>query len=163
MRLDIPKDLRSRLNRVVRRGGRNEVGGVLMAEQIEPGNFKLVDFTVDHQAGGTAHFVRSVDEHRVALERFFSRTGADYGRFNYLGEWHSHPNHVPIPSREDIRSMEGLVKGEGDISFAVLIVVRAGWRRLAMSATLFERGRSPCAVTIVDPSGGRWWSRREGL
>ena len=155
MRLEIPRELRRRLRREVRRGGRNEVGGVLMAEQVEPGHFRLVDFTVDGQVGGAAHFVRSVEHHRAALEGFFARTGADYGRFNYLGEWHSHPNHVPVPSLEDVRSMEGLVLGERDISFAVLIVVRVRWFDLLMSATLFERGRPPRAVAVDGGSGRR--------
>ncbi len=121
-----------------------------MAEQIKPGHFRLVEFTVDGQVGGAAHFVRSVDDHRAALEGFFSRTGANYGRFNYLGEWHSHPNHIPIPSLEDVRSMEGLVDGERDIPFAVLVVVRAKWYGLLMSATLFQRGRPPCRVEVGD-------------
>jgi proteasome lid subunit RPN8/RPN11 len=121
-----------------------------MAEQIAPGHFKLVDFTLDEQVGGAAHFVRSVENHRVALEGFFARTGADYGRFNYLGEWHSHPNHPPIPSAEDIRSMEGLVDGERDIPFAVLIVARVHGRTLQMSATLFEKGSLPSPVSVDD-------------
>ena len=150
MRLDIPKVLRSRLRRAVRRGGRNEVGGVLMAEEITPGHFRLVDFTVDGQVGGAAHFVRSVEEHRLALEEFYSRTGANYGRFNYLGEWHSHPNHIPVPSSEDVRSMQGIVHSNGNIPFAVLVIARAKWWGLQMSATLFERNRAPCAVEIGD-------------
>jgi proteasome lid subunit RPN8/RPN11 len=150
--LEISSNLRQRLHDTVRRGKRNEVGGVLMAEQIAPGHFRLVDFTLDEQVGGAAHFVRSVDDHRAALEGFFARTGADYGRFNYLGEWHSHPNHLPIPSPEDIRSMEGLVHGERDIPFAVLIVVRARGRGLMMSATLFERGKLPSPVAVADSS-----------
>lgn len=152
MRLEISSNLRQRLRDTVRRGKRNEVGGVLMAEQIAPGHFRLVDFTLDEQVGGAGHFVRSVDDHRAALEGFFARTGADYGRFNYLGEWHSHPNHLPIPSPEDIRSMEGLVHGERDIPFAVLIVVRARGRGLMMSATLFERGKLPSLVAVGDGS-----------
>jgi len=114
-----------------------------MAEQLAPGDFRLVDFTVDSQRGSAAHFVRSVDDHQKALAHFFERTGHDYSRFNYLGEWHSHPNHQPIPSCEDIASMESLVQGERDIDFAVLLVVRKRWLGLKMSATLFDRRGQP--------------------
>lgn len=119
-----------------------------MAEQIEPGSFRLIDFSVDSRTGGAAHFVRSVEDHRAALETFFERTGADYARFNYLGEWHSHPNHLPVPSSEDVLSMENLVSGERDIHFAVLLIVRATWRRLACTATLFEQGTDPTTISL---------------
>lgn len=119
-----------------------------MAEQLEPGHFRLVDFTLDQKTGGAAHFVRSVEEHRLALAEFFDRTGSEFARFNYLGEWHSHPNHMPVPSREDIGSMESLVHGEGDIPFALLLIVRARWSGMSLSATLFRRDAPPVPVDV---------------
>jgi proteasome lid subunit RPN8/RPN11 len=148
MKLAMPRGIGTRLHQVVRTAGRQEIGGVLMAEQIEPGSFRLVDFSVDSRRGGAAHFVRSVEDHQEALQDFFDRTGADYSRFNYLGEWHSHPNHPPVPSREDEASMYDLVAGERDIPFAVLLIVRAARRALTCTATLFERGASPARVRL---------------
>lgn len=155
MRLVLPKDVRVRLHDAVKGAGAVEIGGILMAEQLAPGEFLIVDFTIDAQTGGAAHFVRSVDDHRIALSDFFDRTGSDFKRFNYLGEWHSHPNHPPVPSSEDLSSMEDLVAGERDIPFAILLVVRAHWQRLSLSATLFEQGLEPRPVTIdIGPAGG---------
>lgn len=148
MRLEFPKPLRSQLRREIGRAGRLEIGGILMAEQLAPGDFRLVDFTVDSQRGSAAHFVRSVSDHQRALAKFFESTGCDYSRFNYLGEWHSHPNHLPIPSREDLASMESLVRGERDIEFAVLLIVRKRWLGLMMSATLFDRESDPQAIEV---------------
>ncbi|KQM26495.1 MULTISPECIES: Mov34/MPN/PAD-1 family protein [unclassified Sphingomonas] len=150
MKVALLADVRQRLHSSVRAAGCLEIGGVLMAEQIAPGHFHIVDFTVDGRTGGAAHFVRSVDDHRAALTEFFSGTGSDFGRFNYLGEWHSHPNHPPVPSFEDITSMESLVCGERDIPFAVLLIVQAASATLASSATLFERGKRPVPVTMCD-------------
>ncbi len=144
----MPGEFRKRLHRVVKKAGRREIGGVLMAEQIEPGSFRLVEFSVDSLTGGAAHFVRSVEDHQAALESFFERTGADYARFNYLGEWHSHPNHLPVPSTEDARSMENLVSGERNIPFAVLLVVRATWRGLACTATMFQQRLAPTRISL---------------
>lgn len=150
MRLFLSEDVRKRLHGAVRAAGRLEIGGVIMAEQMEPGFFSVVDFTTDECTGSAAHFVRSVDEHRAALTNFFERTGSDFGRFNYLGEWHSHPNHPPVPSTEDVSSMRSLVSGERDIPFAVLLIVRAGRRTLACTATLFERDGEPRPITMCD-------------
>lgn len=148
MKLAMPRAFRTRLHEVVAKAGRREVGGVLMAEQIEPGSFRLVDFSVDSRAGGAAHFVRSMEDHQEALGAFFERTGADYGRFNYLGEWHSHPNHVPLPSGEDTASMRDLVGGERDIPFAVLLIVRATKGSLMCTATLFEHDGNATEVSL---------------
>jgi len=148
MKLVLPREVRKRLHTAVKKAGRREIGGVLMAEQIEPGSFRLVDFSVDSHTGGAAHFVRSVEAHQAALSSFFEKTGTEYGRFNYLGEWHSHPNHLPIASLEDSISMESLVAGERDIPFAMLLVVRSDWFSLACSATMFAQSVAPTPVSI---------------
>ena len=148
MIIELPAPLRRNLKRRVWRAGRCEIGGILMAEQIEPGRFRLAEFTVDNRRGSAAHFVRSVDEHRRALEDFFLRTRSNFSRFNYIGEWHSHPNHLPVPSAQDIRSMQSLVEGENDIPFAVLLIVRTKWLGLMLSATLFQRDGEPAPIDV---------------
>ena len=95
-----------------------------MGEQIVPGHFRIVDLSIDSEAGGRAHFVRSPEAHSEALGTFFERTGNAYDRFNYLGEWHSHPRFPVTPSVQDTASMTELVNGERDIDFAVLLIVR---------------------------------------
>lgn len=155
MKVEFPNPLRDRMRKALSQARRCEIGGILMAEQIEAGHFRLVDFTIDEVTGGAAHFVRSVEDHRGALSGFFERTASDYGRFNYLGEWHSHPNHLPIPSSTDIASMQELVRGEREIPFAMLLIVRAAWwRRMLVSATLFQRDRAPERIEIIDRAEG---------
>ena len=80
-----------------------------MGEQLAPGDFRLLDVTVAKRTGGPAHFERSAQEHGKELEGFFGDTGRDFGRFNYLGEWHSHPSDLPLPSGKDILSMRELL------------------------------------------------------
>lgn len=154
MRVEFPKAVRAQMRKALSRAGRREIGGVLMAEQIEAGRFRIVDFSLDAEIGGAAHFVRSVEHHHAALSEFYERTESDFSRFNYLGEWHSHPNHLPIPSTTDVMSMASLVEGERDIPFALLLIVRATWwRRMAMSATLFQQGRPPEPAEILTGEG----------
>lgn len=121
-----------------------------MAEQLQPGTFRIVDFSIDSVTGSAAHFVRSVEHHEKTLNEFYEKTGADYSRFNYLGEWHSHPNHVPLPSSVDIASMEQLIYGERNIPFAMLLIVRkAWWRRIVCSATLFQQNSTPEPIEVI--------------
>lgn len=151
MRIKVADDVRSRLRSALRCAGRREIGGVLMGEQIEPGHFRIVDLSIDKEAGGRAHFVRSPEAHAEALAAFFERTGNEYSRFNYLGEWHSHPRFPVAPSVQDAASMIELVHGERGIDFAVLLIVRLHWwQSIASSCTLFCRGDDPSPVDILE-------------
>src|SRR5262245_2536321 len=103
MKLLVPTRIARRLARELRRAGHREIGGVLMGEHIGDDAFRVADMTVQRSGGSQTCFVRRPHEHKRALDRFFERTGGDYARFNYLGEWHSHPSFAPVPSGTDLR------------------------------------------------------------
>jgi len=150
MKVELTKDVLKRMMSCLAKAKRREIGGILMAEQVEPGEFRIVDFSLDDITGSAAHFVRSPEHHRTALDDFFARTGNDYARYNYLGEWHSHPNHDPFPSSTDILSMQDLLDEERSISFAILLIVKRGWwRRFLCSVTFFRQGEEPCDIQVI--------------
>jgi proteasome lid subunit RPN8/RPN11 len=148
MNLILPRDIRSLVRAELRKAGRREIGGLLMAEQIKPNEFRVVQITVDQNAGSAIHFERRSRQHNEALADFFGKTGGDYGRFNYLGEWHSHPSFSTIPSLTDIESMQELVQEPG-IEFAVLMIVRLNLQLwLSVHAELFTRIGTRSVVKI---------------
>ncbi len=114
------------LKRELRAAGSNEIGGVLAAEQVGDGCFLVVDLSV--QRNGThSHFERDPVEHRKFIQRFHERMGHPPERFNYLGEWHSHPTYPATPSEVDFRQMQGLVEDtEQKSTFLVLVIVKLG-------------------------------------
>lgn len=145
----LPQTIRNQMKDALRRAGRREIGGILMGEEIGSGNFTIVDFSLDEVSGERAHFVRDIEHHSQALQGFFERTGYDYRRFNYLGEWHSHPGFSARPSVTDILAMQELVNDERGIDFGVLLIVKlAFFRRLATSMSLHRRGYNPEAVEL---------------
>lgn len=151
MRVEISNRVREKLRKALRASGCREIGGVLMGEQIAPGHFKVVDLSIDSQTGGRAHFVRDPEAHAEALAAFFHETGHQYDRFNYLGEWHSHPRFSVNPSTQDVDSMIDLVQGERGIDFAVLLIVRLQWWRwISCSCTLFCRNAKPVPVDLLE-------------
>ncbi len=151
MQVEIARDVKVRLRKALWAAGHREIGGVLMGEQIEPGHFKIVDLSIDQETGGKAHFVRSPEAHSEALDAFFQRTNNNYDRFNYLGEWHSHPRLPLAPSLQDVRSMIDLIQGEREIDFAVLLIVRLEWwHSIASTCTMFRRGFAPSSVEILE-------------
>src|SRR5690349_16307226 len=145
MQTGLAAEIETKLRRALRSAGRSEIGGMLFAEQLEPGKFRVVDLSVDLHSGSQASFRRDPTAHEQALNAFFDRTNRDFSRFNYLGEWHSHPSFSTRPSAEDVATMTELVTNERSvIAFAVLLIVRLRFRFwLDQSWTVFERGHPP--------------------
>jgi proteasome lid subunit RPN8/RPN11 len=121
----IPSSVAQRLAEVLKRRGLTESGGILMGEHVSAEEFRIVDFTVPHAKGTFASFLRIPQFHLRGLKQFFRRTGNDYRKFNYIGEWHSHPAFSTRPSDCDLAAMHALVNDAAmGATFAVLMVVR---------------------------------------
>lgn len=120
----LPAEVASRLVAALRRAGEREIGGILMGEYLAPGSFRVAEATIQPHGGSFAAFLRSLGSALDPLRRFFARTGYDYRRFNYLGEWHSHPSFVLEPSVPDVCSMLEIVEDpQVGATFAVLMIV----------------------------------------
>src|SRR5690242_9125070 len=102
MELRIHPDQLLMLASALARNGSREIGGVLVGEHVAPNIFRLVDLSVQEHGGTAACFVRRPEHHKPFLDDFFLRTGKNYERFNYLGEWHSHPSFPAVPSHVDV-------------------------------------------------------------
>lgn len=106
--------------------GRKEIGGVLFGEQIAEGDFRIVEATRQRFFGGTATtFKRRGGAARKDILDLHKKFGGDSERFNYLGEWHSHPCAPAMPSLQDEVTMYELLADQGDaVNFLVLIIVK---------------------------------------
>jgi proteasome lid subunit RPN8/RPN11 len=153
MRLNLRPNHISKLKRELMRAGSHEIGGVLGGEHVGPDEFDLVDFSVQRSGGNRSCFVRRPRQHRRFLRRFFDRTGHSYERFNYLGEWHSHPSFEARPSAVDIVQMMNIVNDpDQSAMFAVLLIVRLDAPgELELSATFFRRSTDaePADVAVL--------------
>ncbi len=150
MQLLMPSEVQRKMRGHLFRAGRREIGGMIMGEEVDDRTFKIVDFSVDATSGTNSNFVRDANQHDEALDAFFKKTGADYRRFNYLGEWHSHPSFSVYPSLQDVHVMQDLVDGSGGVDFAVLFIARTRWFWwFECSAHLFMRDHAPTVVEVV--------------
>ena len=117
---------------------------MLFAEQLAVAHFRVVDFSLSAHSGSRTTFVRDPKQHRQALDDFFCRTGHDFSRFNYLGEWHSHPSFSTHPSLDDIETMTDLVENNEETTFAALMIVRLRFHLwMDYTFTVFARGAAP--------------------
>ncbi len=135
----LPTNIQKKLIPTLEKAGAREIGGVLMGEHIDEAKFRIVDLTIQKQFGNALFFLRLVRDAVGSLKKFFKQTGYNYRKFNYLGEWHSHPTFPPIPSQQDIQSMQEIVTdSDTGANFAVLIIVRLKTpQEIEATATVF--------------------------
>lgn len=139
MKIKMPHDILDKFVSSLKKAGKNEIGGILMGEHISENEFRIVDITVQRLYGTIASFTRLVDNFIQPLKSFFKRTSFVYSKFNYLGEWHSHPSYEPVPSNKDILSMLQIVQDKDvGANFAVLIIVKLdNLGKLILSGTVY--------------------------
>jgi proteasome lid subunit RPN8/RPN11 len=138
MTILLPSAIAQRLVTALRDAREREIGGVLLGEHVAEGVFRIVDLTIQKRGGTFATFVRRLDNALQAIRLFFQRTKHDYRRFNYLGEWHSHPSFAPVPSGKDQRSMIDIVR-DPDVGalFVVLMIAKLCDSQLVATATVY--------------------------
>lgn len=120
----LPPEIRVRVVDALVRARDREIGGVLMAEHTGVDFFTVREITI-HRRDALASFVRHLQDAIGGIRMFFQRTGHEYARFNYLGEWHSHPLFSTEPSSKDDASMREIVLDAAvGANFVVLLVLK---------------------------------------
>ncbi len=139
MKIHLPVDIQKKLISALEKAGNQEIGGVLMGEHIAEAEFRIVDLTIQEQFGSVTFFIRLVTDIVKPLKGFFKQTRYNYKKFNYLGEWHSHPLFSPVPSKKDIQSMQEIVTdSDTGANFVILLIVRLkDVREIEATATIF--------------------------
>lgn len=132
-----------------RRSGILETGGMLFGEHVADEEFRILEATVAGR-GTPSQFVRALVPGLLRLERFFRRTKHDYARFNYLGEWHSHPRFPLVPSWKDDSSMREIVcDPRTGARFVILLLVTVHQNALRARGFLYEAGIGREEVSIL--------------
>lgn len=124
LRLTVPRDVQETLRRALRKAAERECGGVLMGEHVGVNHFVVRDVTVQ-KPGAIASFIRSLTGTLKAIKRFCRSNKDDFTRFNYLGEWHSHPLFSVQPSAQDHATMRDIAMDTRvGANFVVLLIFR---------------------------------------
>ena len=143
MQLLLPPEVTRKLLAALQKAEQHEIGGVLMGEHVAESVFRVRDLTVQYHGGSFAAFWRVVQDVLMPLRNFFRATGHNFQRFNYLGEWHSHPSFIPEPSATDHRTMRDMIEDPKlGAHFVVLMVVKLDEaHQLHGSVTVYQPGR----------------------
>lgn len=154
MRMRLANDQLDKLKPALGQAGAKETGGQLFGEQLAPSDFRITEVVVQARRGTFARFMVDLLEASRNALRFFDRTHHQYKRFNYIGEWHSHPSFEVKPSSTDVETMVKLVtdpafKG----SFAILMIVRIDGDHVSKGAWLFDPQGTMRAIDLETDSG----------
>jgi integrative and conjugative element protein (TIGR02256 family) len=151
MQLLLAPQVIKRLQRELHRARGQEIGGLLMGEHLRDELFRLVEISVQRSGGSQGCFIRNPSNHQAQLRKFFARTGEDYTRFNYLGEWHSHPSFEPIPSTTDIQTMQSIVDDPTvGVNFLVLLIAKlSSNKQIEATAMAFRACTPPIFVALL--------------
>lgn len=156
MRVRLTGDQNARLAAALVRAGRREIGGQLYGEQLAPSDFVVTELTIQARPGTISRFLVDLIQAARDSIRFFDRTDHRYTRYNYIGEWHSHPSYAVQPSGVDAATMRALVRDPQFVgSFAVLMIVRMDEERLTAGAWLFDPRGMEGAITLELDYDGR--------
>ena len=151
MKILLPETIVDQLTLALQQAGKQEIGGILMGEHVGENVFRVKAITVQTHGGTFITFKRVVQSFLAPLRRFFRDTGYNYTKFNYLGEWHSHPAFSPEPSSTDSETMWELVQDtEVGATFAVLLVLRLeSTNHLKGSATFYLPNQQRFAGELI--------------
>lgn len=125
MKILLPESIVQKLTLALKKADSREIGGILMGEHLSKGVFRVKELTIQEHGGTYFSFVRQLKNILNPLRLFFYKTGYNYKKYNYLGEWHSHPEFTPEPSICDSETMWEIVNDpEMGANFVVLMIVR---------------------------------------
>jgi len=150
MNVIVPGEISNRVRGELEKAGSREIGGILLGEHTNENEFKISEITIQKTGGGLAFFERIARCVIEPLKRFFARTDYNYKRFNYLGEWHSHPSFSPYPSAVDHSTMQELIMDdEFGANFIVLMIVKLGLNGLDGTVTIYQCDKEPFLGNLI--------------
>lgn len=134
----LPKEIEQKLGMELIKAGDREIGGILLGEHIEDNTFRINDLTVQTKGGSWISFVRLLPKSlKNSIHHFFCKTNYQYSKYNYLGQWHSHPSFKLSPSSRDIQTMLDIVNDRNvGANFAILLIVKLDTLALKGDVTL---------------------------
>lgn len=100
----------------------HESGGILLGKIYN--NLIIIDQISEpsnEDKSGKYYFERSVKKAQKIVEKAWKESN---GERIYLGEWHTHPEDIPMPSRDDKKLIENMLKhSRMEIDFLFMVII----------------------------------------
>lgn len=102
-RINISENIKNELNNFEQQNGQVEKGGMLLGYTAN-NELKITNITKPMicDISRRYNFVRNVFGHQFILYKKWKTSGRN---INYIGEWHTHSEINPVPSRRDLKTL----------------------------------------------------------
>lgn len=137
MKFDIARPVYKRIREALESYGDYEIGGILIGYKKGRNHFAISDVTVadDIRKFNIMSFIREPMKSMKILISLFKKK-----RYNYIGEWHSHPRFSLHPSPGDIATMKGILSDPGyGVDFVLLIITKLNNGNVKIAGFLFHK------------------------
>lgn len=86
-----------------------EAGGIILGRYLWSEDVVIDYITVpmDNDKRKKYYFYRNKESHQAEIIKYWRESN---GTCNYLGEWHTHPEDIPKPSKYDINQWKKIIK-----------------------------------------------------
>ena len=120
IKIIIPKEIICKLNSYYI-GNTKEVGGILLGRFAGGIIYEVTEMVCIGSLHNTRiHYQRDVKMAQRIIDKRWRETN---GEINYLGEWHTHPNMLAIPSATDLNSLSAIMDKVGHILPVVILLI----------------------------------------
>ncbi|WP_423805161.1 Mov34/MPN/PAD-1 family protein [Paracoccus hibiscisoli] len=124
--------------------GGDETGGVLIgrySDDLTSAWVESVTTAPGDSASGPTWFIRG----QRGLSEIFKKNWCD--GLHYLGEWHSHPEHCPHPSPDDLRALSRIARSASfGCSRPVLAILGGSFDRGPLLSVSLGSSRGPAEL-----------------
>ena len=137
IRFDIEHPAYDRIIKALKKYGDYEIGGILIGYKKRRNHFAISDATIanDIKKFNIMSFIREPMKSLKILIGTYKKK-----KYNYIGEWHSHPRFNLYPSPGDIATMRGILTDPGySVDFVLLIITRLNEGKVEMAGFLFHK------------------------
>ena len=118
--INIDKTVIQTLSKFEQCDGQNESGGVLLG-YIARNELKILDSTQPNvfDIHRRYNFIRNIFGHQFLINNKYNSSN---GKINYIGEWHTHSEINPKPSKTDIKTLIKIRKYK-NVKFPVIMII----------------------------------------
>lgn len=149
MTIEIPKPISELLKRELEVMNQNETRGSFFAERVNGALFKVNDVYFSKKRG-TFSFIKMLigDEYKKFQKNYHKKYFFEYEKYNYIGDWHSHPSFSCLPSSYDIAEAIDDFK-KSNANFIIQIIIKIENDKLVGNAFLYDKYNIASEIELI--------------
>lgn len=149
MTIVIPKEISELLKKELDFMGQNETKGSFFAERIDNDLFEVNEIYFSKKRG-TFSFIKMIigDEYKKFQKKYHEKYSFDYEKYNYIGDWHSHPSFSCFPSTYDKKEAIDDFK-KSNANFIVQFIFKNENDSLIGKAFLYDNSNNALEVNLI--------------